>query len=133
MRIAVPIRFVLEQRAALAEHLDDFGIGVSDLHSCKQRSVGQESAVTAHRIVDRQAIFLTDNKVILAMRRRRVYGTRSCLRRNMLAENDRHLSWQKWMRQFQTFERRAREIGQYTGSRRTVTCDTSVAQRLGQH
>ena len=62
MRIAVLDRLVLEQAAARFELLDEHFTGFVHLHAGDEGRALTEAAVTHHRVVDRQAVFLADRR-----------------------------------------------------------------------
>ena len=68
---------------------------------------GQEAAVAAHRILDREAVAAADDVVLQAVPRRRVHRARAGIERHVVAENHRHLALVKRMPQHQMLERGA--------------------------
>jgi hypothetical protein len=58
----------------------------------QRRCAGNEAAVVAHRVVDRQAVDLADQVVVGAVRRRRVDQTGAGLEGDVPAADDRHVA-----------------------------------------
>ena len=87
-------------------------VRLEHLHARDQRRVGQEAAVAAHRVVDRQPVAVPDGVVLLAVPGRGVHGARAGIERHVLAEDDRHLPIVERMLQLQTLERSALDLGE---------------------
>ena len=92
-----------------------------------------EAAVTHHGVVDRQAVFLADYEIVLAMRGRGMNRTGSRLERHMVTDDDGHVLGQERMRQLQMFEHGAFELHQHLTLAEAVTRETRIQQLIGEH
>ena len=111
MRIAVPVRREGNQRAPLAQHLDDRLVRLEHVQAGEQRRGRQEQAVATDRIVDRQSVFLADDEIVKTVAGRRVHGAGASVERDVIAEDYRHVAIIKRMLEYQPFECRPFEAG----------------------
>ena len=64
MRITVLILFGEEQHPLFAQKLDDLRIRVKDIHAAKVFDLGDEISCGVDRVVDLEAVFFPDVKVV---------------------------------------------------------------------
>ena len=133
MRIAVLDLLVLEQAAAGLELLDEHFAALVHLHAGDERRAFAEAAVAHHGVVDRQAVLLADDEVVLAMRGRGVHGAGAGFERHVFADDDRHVLRQERMRELQMLERGAFELHQHLALAEAVTREARVEQLIGEH
>ena len=133
MRITVLDRLVLEQAAARFELLDEHFAALVHLHAGDERRALAEPAVTHHRVVDRQAVLLADDEVVLAMRGRGVHGAGAGFERHVVTHDDRHVLRQERMRQLQMLERGALELHQHLTLAEAVARQAGIQQLVGEH
>ena len=69
MRVGVVEHLVMQQGAALGQHLDHGRIGLEHVLAGKQFGIRQIDAVAANRVGDFQTILLTDHEVFLTVTR----------------------------------------------------------------
>ena len=110
MRVAVLQRRLVQQRAALLQHRDHVLVRFEHVLAFEQRRAGDEAAVAADRIVDRQLVLQADFVVLVAVPGRGVHEAGAGIERHVVAEHDRNGALVERMLQLQTFERRAREL-----------------------
>ena len=132
MRIAVQQGLVLEQRAVGLHRVENERTGLLQLQAADHRRVGEEPAVAANRIHDRQAIAPADDEVVLAMRRCRVHAARTGFQRHVIAQDHRHFARLERMRQLQPFQHAALEARHFAHSRQAIAQQASGHQALGQ-
>ncbi len=113
MRVAVTDRFVMQQRTALCEHLDDVLVRLENLLAGEDRCGWQETPVAADRVVDREAVPLADDEVFLAVARRGVHGAGAAFERHVLTEDYGHDAIVEGMTQSQVLERHAFHAAQF--------------------
>src|SRR5687768_17013278 len=77
VRVTVLKFFGLQQESVLFQFLDNDVIGFPDRKTADKRYVVEKPAISAHRIFNRQAIFLTNDVVVDAMRRGSMHSTGS--------------------------------------------------------
>ena len=110
VHVAVRVLFGVEQRARLAQRLDDLRIRIPDLHAAEERQVGREHAVALHRIQDvvvLHAVAAARLEVVDAVRRRRMDDAGALLERHELAEIDGRRAIVERMPEREVLERRA--------------------------
>ncbi len=83
-RIVVQILLRAEQQAALAQDLDDRGVGVFEELAGDGRHGREEITVLADGVQHRQAVPLAELQVVLAVSRRDVHDARAVFRRHEL-------------------------------------------------
>jgi hypothetical protein len=91
VRVAVTIRLVMDQAAALFQQLDDHRIRFLHFEPRDKLRIRKEAAIVTDRIRDGQFVPPAHREVLMTVSRRRVNGTRSRVERHVLAENHRHI------------------------------------------
>ena len=64
MRITVQYGLLMHQFAAAFQHFQDMRIGIKHMLAGKKLGIGQEYAIGADRIINRQAVFQTDDIIV---------------------------------------------------------------------
>ena len=118
--------FVLEQPSALPQFIDQHLVGVAHLDTGHEGRAFAEAPVTHHRVVHREAVFLADDEVFLAVRGRGVHGARAGFQRDVIAQDHRHVFGQEGMLQLQVFERVAGELHQHLALAEPVALEAGV-------
>ena len=96
--------FLADQCAARFQDLEHVVVGVQHVFAGEELGAGHEAAVVTDGIVDFQAVALADDKVFLPMTRRGMHGAGSGFQRDVLAEDDRHLTRIERVLQRRTFQ-----------------------------
>ena len=123
----------LSSRPRDFELLDEHVVGLVHLEARDERRALAEAAVAHHRVVHRQAVFLADDEVFLAMRGRGVHGAGARLERHVIADDHRHVFRQERMLELQVLERVARELRQHLALAESVTRQAGVEQFVREH
>ena len=95
MGVAVFIGLVVQQHAALTQQRNNSVIGLQHMLATKELGIFQVHAIAAHRVVDFNAVLLTDHKVILTVGGGRVHSAGTSLGGDMIAQNHRHTALQE--------------------------------------
>ena len=132
VRVAVRIGCVSQQRAALAQHLDDGFVGLPDVQPFEQTSAGNEGAVAGNRIEHLQTVFLTDLKVLLAVTRGGVHRTGTGVQGHVFAQNHRRSAIVEGMAQLQMLQRGTLDRGQWRRIRLAKSGHRALCQPFSQ-
>ncbi len=133
VRVAVLVRHLVQQRATLAQQLDDRRVGLEHVLAGHERRALDEHALPVDRVQHIEAIRLPDQKVIRAMPGSSVHRAGTRLGRDVLPENHRNLAFEKRMLQRQALERRATTLAEELEALDAEACQGLVCQRLGKH
>ena len=109
VRVAVDIILGVQQRAVGAHRLDDELAALLEFQAAHQRRVGEEPAIVAGGIGHGQVVTPADHEIILAMCRCRMHRAGSGLRRDVIAEDHRHVVVLERMRDPQLLQHAALE------------------------
>ncbi|OIQ71805.1 hypothetical protein GALL_465730 [mine drainage metagenome] len=133
--IAVLNALLREQRATLAQGVDDQRRGFPDVHAAEQRQVGGVVAVALHRVEDvleLHAVAQAGLEVVHAVGRRGMHDAGACVSGDILAQIDRGQTVVEGMTEGDALQRAA--LGGRDGlALQTITLQAALHQFLGQH
>ena len=104
VRVAVLVRLVVPEPAAIAQRLDDGRIGLEHLLAREQLHVVGEAAVRADRRVDLEAVLHAGEVVVRAMTGCGVDGARALFERDVVRQHGQRRAVVERMRELQSIE-----------------------------
>ncbi len=115
VRIAVLVRVMAKQRAAIAQQFHDDGICREHVLAFVFRQAFQIHAAVVERRVGFQAVFLAGDEVVRAVAGRGVHDPAALIERDVIGQHPRHLNRQKRMLKFHALKIPSLECGQHVG------------------
>ncbi len=103
---------MVQQGAALGQHLDHGGVGLEHVLAGKQFGIRQVHAVAANRVGDFQTVLLTDHEVFLTVAWGGVYGTGTGIQGDVVTQHHRHVEAVEGVVEAQQLERSALGVTQ---------------------
>ena len=82
---------MVQQGAALGQHLDHGGVGLKHVLAGKQLGIRQIDAVAANRVGHFQAVLLTDHEVFLTVARAVVHRAGTGVQGDVVTQHHRHV------------------------------------------
>src|SRR5207253_8946299 len=98
-----------QERAALAQELDDERIGLEDVDAGPEENVIGELSAGVDRRVDVESIAATGIEIVHAMSRRGVHQASAGVDGHVIAEDEDAFAWKKGVAILEVLERRALE------------------------
>ena len=123
---------MVQQGAALGQHLDHGGVGLEHVLAGKQCGIRQVHAVAANRVGDFQAVLLTDHEVFLTVARGGVHGAGTGIQGNVVTQHHRHVEAVEGVVEAQQLERSALGVAQVVELLDTGTVHHVLDQLGGQ-